>query len=129
MLMLALVFTAQPLASRIGPRLRWRSLRKAISMDGPEMANMMPTMASGISHTGRDRNPPRMEAMAVPMAPMARPMAAKIPANLPTSNGAGGAASALAAAATPSPALASTALSLATANFSICSPTMRAIRL
>ena len=48
-LILAFAFTAHPLASRMGPRLRLRSLSQARSMDGPEIINRMASTPSGIS--------------------------------------------------------------------------------
>ena len=54
-LILRSAFTAQPFASRIGPRLRWRSLSQAMSIDGPEIARSTPTTPSGI-HMPRPKN-------------------------------------------------------------------------
>ena len=72
-------------------------------------------------------------ATAPPIAPMARPMAAKMPANLAMSNGwlealAAGSGTAPAAM-TPWPRLAVVAWSLAAANFAICYSTKFATRL
>src|SRR5678815_549394 len=44
----ACAFTAQPLASRMGPRLRFRSLSHAMAIDGPEIANISARMPTGI---------------------------------------------------------------------------------
>ncbi len=41
-LIFALVFTAQPLASNSGPRLRRRKVKNAINMEGPEISNKTP---------------------------------------------------------------------------------------
>src|SRR5262245_41454243 len=56
-LILARAFTAQPLASRIGPRLRLRSLSQAMIIDGNEIRRMIPTKTSGICHVGKRRTP------------------------------------------------------------------------
>jgi hypothetical protein len=48
MLILVNVFTAQPLASRMGPRLRSRSLSQAMITAGPEITRISPRMPSGI---------------------------------------------------------------------------------
>lgn len=129
--MVARVFTAHPLASRMGARLRLRSLKYARTMDGPEMRSIKPTMAMGICHQLRLRNPVRTDAIAVPMAPMARPMAAKIPANFPTSNGASaGGFPASAVAAAPDTWVEAASVTFfwwAPATFSICSCTILAI--
>ena len=87
MFILARVFTAQPQASRIGARLRSLSFSQANTMDGPDTAKMIPTNDIGICHHANRKNPVITEAIAVPMAPIANPIAAKIPANLATSKG------------------------------------------
>src|SRR5262249_32389954 len=79
-------FTAQPQASRIGPTLRWRSFRKASNAEGPEIATKTPRMASGICQALRLQKPVAMLARAAPSVPTAKPMAAKMPANLAASN-------------------------------------------
>ena len=48
-LILARALTAQPLASRIGPRLRLRSLMYARTTDGIEMSSMIPTKAATVA--------------------------------------------------------------------------------
>ena len=78
---------AQPFASSTGPSVRFFSLNQAISMAGPEMSSIMPIIASGISQIFNPRMPLTMEARTPPIAPSASPIAAKIPANLPTSKG------------------------------------------
>src|SRR5258705_13246997 len=50
---------AQPLASRIGPRLRWRSLSQAMSIDGVEMRSRMPANARQTCQKGSLRMPER----------------------------------------------------------------------
>src|SRR5579871_6547034 len=100
------VFTAQPEASRIGPKLRLRSFKAATTIEGPEIARITPNTASGICHQERLRKPVTIEAIAVPMAPIARPIAAKMPAKRAASNAcaagvAAAAAGAAAAAAAP----------------------------
>ena len=72
---------AQPLALSTGPRLRLRSLSQARSMEGPLMTTTTKAMAiSGLYHAWT-RNL-ATAASATPSAPTARPMAAKMPANL-----------------------------------------------
>ena len=65
----ALAFTAQPFASRIGPRLRLRSFSHAIAMDGAEITSMMPAMTSGTCHVSKPLRNARMPATAVANAP------------------------------------------------------------
>ncbi|MNT14125.1 hypothetical protein D3C72_1491180 [compost metagenome] len=72
---------AQPLASRMGPRLRWRSLSHAISMLGPDMANTMPMIPSGIQ-TPRSTNLAKMPTSTALMLPSATPMAATVPTSV-----------------------------------------------
>jgi hypothetical protein len=62
MLTLVSVFTAQPLASRIGPRLRCRSFSQAMNIDGPEIASRMAEDAE------RDPGPEAEEAAQQPDA-------------------------------------------------------------
>ena len=93
-LTLARAFTGEPLASRLGPRFRWRSFSQAIITAGPEMTPMMPRIAKGICHQASLRKPVIMLAIAVPRAPRARPMATQMPADLAASKGVGGAAGA-----------------------------------
>src|SRR5271156_2193896 len=62
---LALALTAQLLASRIGPRLRLRSLSQAMAMDGVEITSIMPRMINGICHAS---NLPRKTRMLAPAA-------------------------------------------------------------
>src|SRR5690606_35303868 len=50
--------------------------------DGPEMASSTPTTTRGHCHHCIDISPLKTAARAAPSAPTARPMAAKIPANL-----------------------------------------------
>ena len=52
-------FTAQPLASRIGPRLRWRSLSQAMSIAGAEMSSRMPAITSTSCQKGSWNIPAR----------------------------------------------------------------------
>jgi len=47
MLIITRPLMAQPLASRIGPRLRWRSLSQAMSIEGVEITSMMAASTSG----------------------------------------------------------------------------------
>ena len=54
-------------------------------MDGNEISSITPIITRGSCHHGKRRSPVTIEAMAVPIAPMARPMAANIPANLAAS--------------------------------------------
>src|SRR5262245_9615219 len=75
------VFTAQPLASRIGPRLRWRSLSHAISIDGQLIASTIATTPTGI-HGPISVNAPRNVASAAVRPLTATPSAA----TMPTSN-------------------------------------------
>src|SRR5659263_737893 len=87
MLILARALTAQPLASRIGPRLRFRSFSHARNTDSREIARMMQIITTGICHQVNLRIPVRTEASVAPMAPIARPIAAKMPANFAISKG------------------------------------------
>jgi hypothetical protein len=72
---------AHPLASRIGPRLRWRSFSQAISMLGPEIAITMPMSATGI-HCPRSTNLPKMPTSTALMLPSATPIAATVPTSI-----------------------------------------------
>ena len=71
---LALVFTAQPLASSNGAKLRARNLNQANSIEGPDTNNTIPKSANGICHHTRPKKLVTTEASAVPMAPIAKPM-------------------------------------------------------
>ncbi len=84
---LARVFTAHPQASRIGARLRSLGFSQANTMDGPDITKIIPTSDIGICHHANRKNPVITEAIAVLMAPIAKPIAAKIPVNLATSKG------------------------------------------
>ena len=44
----AIAFTAHPFASRMGPRLRLRSLSHAMSIEGPEIASKSARIPSGM---------------------------------------------------------------------------------
>jgi len=105
-------------------------LNHASIIEGPDTSSMAPTSANGICHHLSARKPPATAASIVPIAPTAKPMAAKIPANLAISNGAGGVAGApatagvalstlVAASPTPAAALSSMALSRDAAIFCI----------
>src|ERR1017187_10002661 len=83
-------FTAQPVPSRRGPRVRWRSLRNAMSIDGPEMRSSRTTTTRGFSHKGMFSMPLNTAARATPIALTARPTAAKMPANFAMSKDDGG---------------------------------------
>src|SRR6185369_10369745 len=52
-------FTAQPLASRIGPRFRCRNFSQAINMDGPETRRSKPAKARQTCQNGSFRIPAR----------------------------------------------------------------------
>ena len=83
---------AQPVASSSGPRVRWRSLIQAISIDGPEMISTTPPTATSLAHQGCSPMKPDTKApRKVAMAPTPTPRAAMMPTILPTSTGAGGA--------------------------------------
>ena len=64
----------------------------AMTIDGPEIINNKPKIAIGICHQISPKKPDIIAANAVPKAPTAKPIAAKIPANLATSKAAGTAA-------------------------------------
>ena len=121
---------AQPLASRMGPRLRSRSFSQAISMLGPEMARMMPSKATGI-HGPSSTNLPKMPTSTVLMEPSATPMAATVPTSVFLPAGAAGAGAAAAPLLTSTSLLAwaskpaVTVASLAAARLATCSSTMR----
>ncbi len=123
---------AQPLASRMGPRLRWRSLSQAIIMLGPEMAAMRPTRATGIQGP-RSMNLPKMPTSTALMEPRATPRAATVPTSVLRGAAAAVAVAALAAAVPGAvtswpacvPRLAVTPSSLAEARLATCSSTMR----
>src|SRR5688500_18707364 len=76
---LAFAFTAQPLASRMGPRLRLRSFSQAISIEGPEITNSNPMIAKHNCQNGKWNNPvayPNNEVTNAPIPAMATLMAA-----------------------------------------------------
>src|SRR6476659_7408356 len=50
---LARAFTAQPLASRMGPRFRFRSLSQAMIIDGIEIISMREMITNGICQAGK----------------------------------------------------------------------------
>ena len=76
---------AQPLALRTGPRLRFLIFRQAMNMEGPEMTSMMPMMTASSCQMLSEATPPMTATRKLPRKPRARPMAAKMPANLATS--------------------------------------------
>src|SRR5579859_250866 len=91
----ALAFTAQPLASRIGPRLRLRNFNQAMAMDGAEMTSMIPTMTSGTCQASNLPRKPRIPAKAaakVPKAKLSKAMTLGSKAGLAGDAGAAGAA-------------------------------------
>ena len=79
---------AHPLAFKRGAKLRLRSFIHANIMDGPlttiNIAGMISNAHACISLTSDSKLVKN-----VPIEPIAKPIAAKIPANLATSNGAG----------------------------------------
>mgnify|MGYP007037140448 CR=1 FL=1 len=87
-LTMASALMAQPLALSSGARLRLRSFIQAKIMDGPlttiNIAGTMSNAHACISLTSDSKLVKK-----VPIEPIAKPTAAKIPANLATSNGAG----------------------------------------
>lgn len=85
--MRARALIAQPFASSTGPRLRFFNLNHATIMAGPEINNIKPIIAKGICQNCNPNIPLTSEARMPPIAPSASPIAAKIPANLPTSKG------------------------------------------
>src|SRR5690606_25675319 len=87
MLMRARALIAQPLASSTGPRLRFFNLNQATIMAGPEINNIRPIIAKGICQNCKPNIPLTRDARIPPIAPSASPIAAKIPANFPTSKG------------------------------------------
>src|ERR1017187_4280676 len=78
----ALAFTAQPLASRIGPRLRLRSLSQASNIEGREIASRMPTIARGTCHTGNLAIAPNIPPSAPSKVARTSPMAASVPVSI-----------------------------------------------
>src|SRR5512146_886306 len=128
MLMRTLALMAHPQASRIGPRLRRFNLNQASIIDGPETASIRPATARGTCHNLRLKMPLTTEARIPPMAPIAKPIAAKMPANLAISNaGLGTFGTVMAGLVTPSctalTIFSCTVLALDAANFCICSLT------
>ena len=87
---LALALTAQPLASRIGPRLRRRSLSQASNIEGSEIASKMPTMASGTCHAGNFAMAPKIPPSAPSKVANTKPMAANVPVSILVLTGTGG---------------------------------------
>src|SRR5512137_2651085 len=81
-LIFALAFTAQPLASRMGPRFRLRSLSQARNIEGTEMASRMPMIASGTCHAGSLAIAPKMPPNAASNVVNTRPMAANVPVSI-----------------------------------------------
>ena len=63
------------------------SFSHARNMEGPDMHRKIPTNSRGNCHHARENNAAAMLASAVPMAPRASPIAAKIPMLRPMSNG------------------------------------------
>jgi len=125
------MFTAQPLASSMGPKLRWRSRNHASSIAGPEMSSSSPSSTSGICHSGRRKKPLMIAANAVPSIPSAKPMAAKMPAKRAMSKawlGAVAGAAPGSAAAAPLADRASTCCSRAAARRCACALIKRAKR-
>ena len=136
MLIVVRALIAQPFASNKGAKFLLRSFNQARIIEGPEIHKIIPSIAKGICHHLRPKNPVKNEASTEPIAPDAKLHAAKIPTNLPISNGVGGVACFAAAAvlsallAIPSSALRladsilaipadSTSFSFEEANFSI----------
>ena len=70
---------AHPLASRMGPRVRWRSFNQAMSIEGPEMTMTMPTSTSGYCHAAMPKTWPRIKVSALMAAVAATPIAATVP--------------------------------------------------
>src|SRR5690554_7902079 len=85
MFILAWAFTAQPFASKMGPKLRRRNLNQANNIEGPETTIKSPKTTNGHCHHCSINNPEKVAAKAVPNAPIAKPKAAKIPAKRPIS--------------------------------------------
>src|SRR5688500_13365471 len=77
---------AQPLASSIGPMVRWRSFNQAITIDGKEIARITPSTTRGSCQAGRSVTLANTMPNAVESAPKATPKAAIVP----TSNFLGG---------------------------------------
>ena len=117
---------AQPLASRMGPRLRSRSFIQAINTLGPEMANITPSKASGIH--GPSSNTLLSTATATVLSePSATPIAATVPTSVllgaGASAGVGAAPPAKWAALACRPSV--TAASLLAARWATCASTKR----
>lgn len=83
--MVACALIAQPLASNRGAKFLFLSFSHANIMDGPEIQSIIPTMARGIFHQTRLKNPVRIEVRTDPIAPRAKLRAANIPTNFPMS--------------------------------------------
>src|ERR1035441_3929941 len=86
----AFAFTAQPFASRIGPRLRRRNLSQASNIEGNEIASRIPTMASGTCHAGNFAMAPKIPPTAPSKVANTKPMAANVPVSILVLTGAGG---------------------------------------
>ena len=85
-LIFILELIAHPLALSTGPRLRRRSLSHARNIEGPLIITITASIISGRLYQCAV-TPFAKLARAVPINPMAMPMAANIPANLAMSNG------------------------------------------
>ena len=80
-------FMAQPLALRMGPRSRLRSLRQAMNMDGPEIRSSTTATMRRNCHQVMPLKAATIPARAAPIRPRAMPTAAKMPAYLAISKG------------------------------------------
>src|SRR6266545_7498882 len=128
MLILARAFTAQPFASRIGPRLRWRSLSHAMTIEGSEIASIAPMTMKGTFQVGISANFENTTPRAVANEPRPTPRAATVP----VSSFFGSAGLILSAPATTEAVTASfsvAAASAAAARLAICSSIKRTNRL
>src|SRR5690554_6566389 len=72
MFILAWAFTAQPFASKMGPKLRRRNLNQANNIEGPETTIKSPKTTNGHCHHCSINNPEKVAAKAVPNAPIAK---------------------------------------------------------
>src|SRR5579862_4826839 len=70
-LIFARALMAQPLASSIGPRLRWRSFMNVRITAGPENTKRIPIATSGSFHAGNPLKKPRNVANAAASVPNA----------------------------------------------------------
>ncbi len=97
-------FIAHELASKMGPSILRRNFIAVKITDGSEIKTKTPRITNGICHHFSDKNPPPSATSAPPIAPIAKPIAAKIPTNFPMSKEVFGAAPAVVVAATePAP--------------------------